>query len=169
MQLGGEPGLVAFAALAREQRRRVAERAEVIAPVGTAGDGSRGDVLERVAVETPEEEADVVDAVPALGLVDLADVHGVARVVECALDPAHPLDGPDVGPGALGPDVLEHLVPAEQLEELDGVGRPAGDVPGQLLEHRYGALAAPVVDGLGDVGPDADGDGRPEVRARAGP
>ena len=63
-----------------------------------------------------------------------------------------------------GPDVLEHLVPAEQLEELHGVGRPAGDVARQLLEHRQRALAPPVVDGLGDVCPDAHGDGRPEVR-----
>ena len=54
---------------------------------------------------------------------------------------------------ACGPGVVEVLGPAEQLEELDGVRAPAGDVAGQLLEHRQGALAAPVVDRLGDVGP----------------
>ena len=165
MELGREAGLVAFTALPREQRGGVAERAEVVAPVGPARDWSSRDILERVAVETPQEEADVVDPVPALGLLDLPDVHRVTRVIEGALDPAHPLDRSDVGPGALRADVLEHLVPAKELEELHRVGRPAGDVPGELLEHRQRALASSVVDGLGDVGADANGHGRPETRA----
>ena len=91
MELGREAGLVAFTALPREQRGGVAKRAEVVAPVGPARDWSSRDILERVAMETPQEEADVVDPVPALGLRHLPDVHRVTRVIEGALDPAHPL------------------------------------------------------------------------------
>ena len=66
---------------------------------------------------------------------------------------------------AVEPQVLEMLVPVEQREELDDVRAPAGDVARQLLEHRRRALAAAVVDRLGDVGAQPDRTGRPQVGA----
>ena len=92
----------------------------------------------------------------------------VARLVERAVDALVALERAHVEPGRLRPEVLEVLRPAEQLEELDRVGGPAGDVARQLLEHRQRALAPAVVDRLGDVGAGADGDAAAAGRGRAG-
>jgi hypothetical protein len=51
---------------------------------------------------------------------------------------------------AVGTDVIELLVPAEQLEELDRLRRPARHVPGQLLEDRRRAFPSPVAQRIGD-------------------
>ncbi len=87
----------------------------------------------------------------------------MARLVEGPVDALVAFERADVEPRRLRPEVLEVLRPAEQLEELDRVNGPAGDVPRELLEHRQRPLAAAVVDRLGDVGPRADLDRRPQV------
>ena len=147
-----------------EERSGVAERAEVEAP-------RRRRRLPRideqpVGDEPPEEEADVLDRVPAVEGRDRRHVDGVARLVERAVHTLVALVRADVEPARLRPEVLEVLRPPEQLEELDGVGRPAGDVPRELLEHGQRALAAAVVDRLRHVGARADGDRRPQVGPR---
>ena len=92
----------------------------------------------------------------------------MARLVERAVDAVVALERAHVEAGALRADVLEVLAPAEELEELDGVRRPARDVAGELLEHRQRALAAPVGDRLGDVRPAADGEGGAGRAAQVG-
>ena len=88
---------------------------------------------------------------------DRAHVDAVRGLVERAADAVVALERAHVEVGGLRADVLEVLAPADELEELDGVRGPAGDVARQLLEHRQRALAAPVGDRLGDVGAAADG------------
>ena len=39
-------------------------------------------------------------------------------------------------PALMQAQVIEVLIPDEQLKELDGMGGPAGDVAGQLFQHR---------------------------------
>ena len=89
------------------------------------------------AVEGP------VRAVHGVGIADM----GRADAVESGR-----VAPPRIGCGVHA-QVVELLGPAQKFEERDGVGAPAGDVTRQLLEHRQGALAAPVGDRLGDVGP----------------
>ena len=86
-----------------------------------------------------------------------AHVDRVGGRVPRPADAVADVDAAQVGAAvAIEPQVLEVLVPVEQREELDDVRAPAGDVARQLLEHRRRALAAPVVDRLGDVGAHAD-------------
>ena len=52
--------------------------------------------------------------------------------------------------------MIEVLVGAQGLEEFLGVRRPARDVESKLFEHHHGALAAPIADRVGDLGPPGD-------------
>ena len=54
-------------------------------------------------------------------------------------------------------DVLRVLRRPEQLKELDGLGPPAGDVVGELLEHGQRPLAPSVRERVGDVAAHAAG------------
>ena len=104
--------------------------------------------------------------VPALVLARSARTSTVWLVSSNgAVDALVALERADVEPAAWGRRCSRYWRPAEQLEELDGVRGPAGDVAGQLLEHRQRALAAAVVDRLRDVGAGADRDRRAQVRA----
>jgi hypothetical protein len=58
------------------------------------------------------------------------------------------------------------LVPVEQGEEFHDMGVPPGHVARQLFQHGRRALPPPVIDGLGDVGAQANRARRLEVRAR---
>ena len=120
--------------------------------LGTAGVGANHSLM-RVALQPVQEEPDVLDVVPALDRRGGTHIDGVRQLVERPVDTVHRVDVAQVRPARLEAQVVEVLGPAEQFEELDGVGVPPGDVPGQLLQHRHGALAAPVVDRLGDVDP----------------
>ncbi len=109
--------------------------------------------LDRIALQPVKEEAHVLDVVPPLDSPGRLDVDGMRHLIEPPVDAVHRVDVPDVGPSGLEPQMVEVLGPPQQLEELDCVGAPAGDVTRQLLQHRQGALASPVVDRLGDIDP----------------
>jgi hypothetical protein len=83
--------------------------------------------------------------------VDVSHVRGVRRAVERPVDQLERVPVVDIG-GAAAPEayVVDVLRPAEELEELDRLRRPAGDVVGELLDHRRRALAPPVGDRVGD-------------------
>ena len=115
---------------------------------------------DRIAAEPPHEQADLVEAIPARGerRRDPAHIDGVRRHLEWAVDQAERPGPPDVGQPA-GPqpgrgvvaEQPDRLGEDEQLAELHRAGRPAGDVGGQFLEQRQGALAAAGGDGVSDV------------------
>jgi hypothetical protein len=71
-------------------------------------------------------------------------VGGVGERAVDELEVAHPaqVGGPHVG----GSQVREVLGDAQPLEALLGGGGPSGDLEGEVLERRQGALAAPVVE-----------------------
>jgi hypothetical protein len=59
-----------------------------------------------------------------------------------------------------------HVLAGDQaLEELDHVGRPAGDITRQLLQHGDRALAPTIGNGVRDLGAAAD-DGRRDAVQR---
>src|SRR5262249_3879453 len=62
-------------------------------------------------------------------------------------------------------EVIHVLRGGELLEELDGARVPAADVPRELLQHRRRALAAPVGDGVRDLGARAADARRDRVQA----
>jgi len=91
----------------------------------------------------------------------------VARGVERALQELERLGAAQVARAqARHPQVVpDALGPPQALEHLGGVRPPAGDVAGQLLEHRESPLAPPVVDRLRHVGAVA----QRHVRHQVGP
>ena len=108
-------------------------------------------------LHAPEEEADVLDVVAAGARRDPAHLGGVCERVESAgLEAARELEHALLAQVAVAcawsRDVVHELRRRQQLEELHRACRPAGDVARQLLEHRHGALAAPVADRVGDLG-----------------
>ncbi len=102
---------------------------------------------------------------PALLLGGAAHIDGVAGDVKGAVDPLHPVDRANVDPLALRPLVLKKLGPAEELEKLDDMRRPAGHVARQFLQHRRRRLALPVVDRVRHIGARADRERRQQAGA----
>src|SRR5262245_11310223 len=92
VQFGSQPCLIPLTPPACKQWCRVPQWAEVIAPGQTRLPGR--DLLERVALQPPEEEANVADVVPALGLPDGTYVHGVTYGVERAFQAVDRFDTP---------------------------------------------------------------------------
>ena len=141
----------------REQRLVRPERVEAVAPAGRVGlDERRAREPERL--HAPEEDADVADVVTARARADPPHLGRVREAVEGArLEAAGELELPLVaeigGRGRVRADVVHVLRRAEQLEELDRAGGPAGDVGRELLEDGDGALAPPVADRVRDLGP----------------
>lgn len=118
---------------------------------------ARDDIFHAVGSKPPQEKANIAEVVPPFVLTGEAHVHGVAHEVKRAVEAIDGFRTAQVGAaGTVHAKVIEVLIPNEQLKELDGMGRPAGDVTGQLFEHRESTFAAPVVDGLGDVGSSAN-------------
>src|SRR5438874_1768011 len=87
----------------------------------------------------------------------------MAGFIERSIDSFHPVERADISPLTLRPQVVHMLCPAEQLKELDCMRRPARHVTSELFEHRERALAATIVDGVGDIGANARGYRWPQV------
>jgi hypothetical protein len=168
VQLGAESGVIAFGSQLCKQRRWITERAAMITPWQASLPCRH--VGQWIAGEAPEEEAEVAKVVPAFLLGGLADVNRVTGDVERAIDALHAVEGTDIGPLALEAQMFEELRPTQQVEKFHSVRWPAGDVAGQLFEHRQGGLATAIVDGFGDIGADTRGDrGRKSLPARSLP
>ena len=147
---------------------RQPEERRVGCPAGRSGSAGRrrarpaATARARTASVAPQEDADVRDVVAAgprrAPGGDPAYVGGVGEVVEGRRSAGRPRPSGLVvaqvrpSPRACGRRWFMYCVVDEQLEELDGPRRPAGDVAGELLEHRRGALAAAVGDRVGDLG-----------------
>ena len=135
----------------------------------------RGRAADRVDREAVHEYAQPVERVAAAG-AEGADRHAarggrdpgrvqrraraqVERVREgvagAAQQPQPRVVAQADGQAALGAQVAQVLRPGQPGEELVGLGRPAGDRPGQLAQHLRGALAAAPGDGVPDVEPAA--------------
>src|SRR5215510_5639126 len=128
---------------------------------------SRDYIFRPIRSQPPQEKANIADVVPALVLTRVAHIYRVAHEVKRAVQTVYRLRAAQVGAaGAVQAEVIEVLIPNQELKKFDGVGGPAGDVARQLFEHRERALAAPVIDGLGDVGARADRVGRTQIRSR---
>ena len=158
-----EPGVIALAALMREQRRRVSERAEVEPPGARR---PRRHVTQRVALPAARGRSrrSGSSAIPRTAEIGRTSTVWLASSNGPSTRSSRSSERTSNQP-ACGADMLEILRPAEQLEELDRVRGPAGDVARELLEHRQRALAPAVVDRLGHVGARADRDRRPQVGA----
>ena len=152
---------VEFPAQTSEQGGWVAERTEMVAPRYHRRPRRRVD--EGIALQPPQEKADIADVVPSFRLGRLAHVDRVHGLVKRAVDAFHDVERAEIGPRALKPQVLEKLRPAEQLEELDHVRRPAGHVAGELFEHHRRCLAPAIMDGLCHVGAGADRHRRAQI------
>ncbi|MEO3891422.1 hypothetical protein [Nonomuraea sp. B5E05] len=110
-------------------------------------------------------DGDVINAVTSPSAGDAACLGGVGERVERAAragwaDQRGRLDAGGVAQRRGGGPVKAHVVDVgggdEQRMVLDRAGRPVGDVPGDLFEHRHRALTPPVGDGVGDQGAAAD-------------
>src|SRR5262245_53542038 len=160
VQLTGESRLITLAPRAGEQGGRLAERTEVIAEVTGSPQPPRFHPVHSIAAQPPQEKADVLDVVPAVELIDWSHVNCMRRLVEGTSNAPHALDRTNIGRAqCVRPDmVAQPLRPAEQLEKLDRMGSPAGDVARELFEHGQRTLASSIVDRLGHVGATAEAD-----------
>ncbi len=150
-----------------EERRVVPERAEPELPLLAGCVRRRRRPGQRLGPEAPEEDRDVRDVVASAAARDPADVDGV-READGPRQPleraAQPLEPERVAERekalALGPQVVQVLRRAEQLEQLDGARGQAGDVAGELLEDGRRPLSAAVRDRVRDLGARGQGRGR---------
>ena len=86
---------------------------------------------------------------PAWAEVPHVDLAGHLREAAVAIEPGLP--AAHVGGVVVeAADVLHVLGVGEDLEELDRVRTPAGDVAGQFLQDQYSPFAAAEGDGVGD-------------------
>lgn len=172
LEFRGPAAFAEFRVGEREERGVDAERV-CLEPVGEGGMGwvrsggggfAAGDA---VGAEAPEEESEVGEVPPTLLSARRAEVDGVGGTIEGGVDAVHDREVADVGGadavggggtaaegvgGGVEAEVVGVLGPAEELEELDGTGAPAGDVAGDFLQDGEGAFATAVVDGFRDVG-----------------
>src|SRR4051812_14822202 len=116
------------------------------------------DADEGIAAQAPDEETDLLDVVASAPLAEWANVDGPDDVIKRPTEPVErvdvrQVDGPD-SIDAAGSERLQSaqmvqvLHPLELLEERDDARRPAGDVRGEVLEHRQRAFAPAVRDGV---------------------
>src|SRR5262249_45901307 len=88
----------------------------------------------------------------AVGVTDVTQVSVAAhRRAGRGPDEAFELDGFDTGTRARDRRIEIVPRPRQPAEELDHAHVTARDIRGQLLEQPDGALAAAIIDGLGDV------------------
>ena len=149
------------------QAERVKGVAAICGVVDSAGGAASrtsfrrcGGRLNRIALETPQEQTDVRDVVSSAAGRYRARVQRVGDGLERSAQQFEALGVAQVRCAQiLRAQVVEVLRGGEQLEELDHSRRPGADVARQLFQDRGRALAAPVGDGVRDVGAVADGAG----------
>jgi hypothetical protein len=123
----------------------------MVAPVGRVGDRARVAAFHSIALQAPQEQANVGSVVFAADIIYVPHLGGVGYALEGAVEQIETVRVAQVHRGALAqPQVIEVLRGHQKLEELDGFRRPAGDVAGHLLQHRHSALAASVAQRVGD-------------------
>ena len=136
-----------------EQRNVHCIGQEEIAPVRRAGCGMRRRLIEPIALQPPQEDADVHDVVAAAAERHGTDIGGARGGIEGTADQLQVRRVAQV----VGARIVEaHMVgvlrPAEPREIFHRMRRPARRVARHRLEHRHGALAAAVLQRVGDVG-----------------
>jgi hypothetical protein len=118
------------------------ERTEQVAPCIELTSGRSS---ERIRLDAPQKDPDVGDVVAAASRGDGTYVDGVARGVESGAQELLHVRAAQVRRiQSVRPQVIHVLRRGQQLEELDDVSRPAGDIQRQLFEYARGPLAAPI-------------------------
>jgi hypothetical protein len=140
----------------------------------------RGYWTDRETEQPPDEDAKMRNVVPAKGTLAGAGVGGVEEFVErgaaltCAVDVAQVSEAADRTAGQRSDQALRPLQLAkvggrsrrwtdrwvqpvaaarQSAEELDPLGVPAADIRGDLFQDAERALAAAVIDRIGDIEP----------------
>jgi hypothetical protein len=123
--------------------------------------GCSWNLSERVSVERPEKDADVLYVVVTQAVGELVlsrrrgnapHVHLVRGLVETGVHKPARLPAAQVGGVVVvrANVVADALRGCEHLEKLDGMRAPACSVTGKLLEYGHSALAAAEADGVGN-------------------
>ena len=119
---------------------------------------TRRDVPKDIALEPPQEQADVRNVVSASRVVDVAHVGQVRGLLERCVVQSDGTSAANVDRERVrGPRVVDVLRRGRALEEFHRLAAPAGDVAGELFEHGGRALPPAVRQRVGDVAPLAEG------------